>query len=88
MDKNIYFFEATFGFEYDGKWTEQKNYGFVHGKTFVEATAQVNEYYGDELLKVTIECIGDSSLLCVDNEKVANEFKKAHLSCLYGEEVE
>jgi len=52
--------------------TEQHTNVLIYAPNFAEATAQVEAYFGDELIAVTVEAIADTGTLFEVSDEIAN----------------
>lgn len=62
--------------------TEQHTNVLVYASTFSEATAQVEEYFGDELIAVTLEAVADTGTLFEVSDEIANSLTLGEGSCI------
>jgi hypothetical protein len=83
----VFYFHAHYGYDFDG-WQERDEYGFVLAKNFVNAMEQVVDYYRDDLMGVEILYTGDTSIIPVNNEGIAEAFRKSYIKTHYGEDEE
>jgi hypothetical protein len=83
----VFYFHAHYGYDFDG-WQERDEYGFVLAKNFVNAMEQVVDYYKDDLMGVEILYTGDTSIIPVNNEGIAEAFRKSYIKTHYGEDEE
>lgn len=52
--------------------TEQHTNVLIYAPNFADATAQVEAYFGDELIAVTVEAIADYGTLFEVSDEIAN----------------
>ena len=83
----VFYFHAHYGYDFDG-WQERDEYGFVLAKNFVNAMEQVVDYYRDDLMGVEILYTGDTSIIPVNDEGIAEAFRKSYIKTHYGEDEE
>lgn len=88
---NVYCFSVHYGYDLDG-WVEKDEHGFVMANDFEGAYAQLKAYYGDDILSFSLECVGDTGLISVDNkamiDMLKDEFTTYHYGCDNKEEDE
>ena len=84
---DVFYFHAHYGYELDG-WQEYDEHGLLLAKNFVNAMEQVADYYKDDLLDVEIRYTGDSGMISVNNEGIAEVFRKSYIKTHYGEDEE
>ena len=82
---NVYYFHVHFGCDIEG-WEERDEYGFIVAQSFNEAMTRIVDVYRDDLMSVNLEYIGDTSIICINNKELAEQFKEAFISTHYGEE--
>lgn len=84
---NVYYFHVHFGCDFEG-WKERDEYGFITAQSFIEAMTKIADVYRDDLMSVNLECIGDTSIICINNKELAEKFKEAFISTHYWEDEE
>ena len=82
---NVYYFHVHFGCEVEF-WEERDDYGFITAQSFNEAMIKIVDVYSDDLMSVNLEYIGDTSIICINNKELAEQFKEAFINTHYGEE--
>jgi hypothetical protein len=87
IQMEVFYFHAHYGYDFDG-WQERDEYGFVLAKNFVNAMEQVVDYYRDDLMGVEILYTGDTSIIPINNEGIAEAFRKSYIKTHYGEDEE
>ena len=85
--ENIYYFHVHYGYELD-TWEEKDEYGFVPANSFEAALEQLKTYYGNDMLSVTLEYIGDTGVLSLGNKDLAKKFRQEFIKYHYGSEEE
>ena len=85
---DVFYFTAKYGFDMEQTWEEREEHGFLIAEDFNQAMNWVTKYYGDDLLSVKIEVIGDTGFISTENKEVAEAFKKSYLKTHYGEDAE
>lgn len=80
----VYYYHAHYGFDND-PWEERDEYGFMIADNFNHAMSKIVDYYRDDLMSVTIEYIGDTGMICIENKEVAEAFKASYSKTHYGE---
>lgn len=83
----VYYFHVHYGYDYEG-WKEKDEYGFLLASNFIHAMNQIVEYYRDDLLSVKISQLGDTGIISIENEEVAEAFRKSFLKTHYEEDEE
>lgn len=81
---DVFYFHAHYGWECE----ERDEYGFVLAKDFVHAMEQIFAYYRDDLFNVDIQYAGDTGMITIDNQEIAEAFKKSYIKTHYGEDEE
>ena len=88
---NVYCFSVHYGYDLD-EWVEKDEYGFVMANDFEGAYAQLKAYYGDDILSFSLEHVGDTGLISIDNkamiDMLKDEFTAYHYGCDKKEEEE
>lgn len=81
---NVYCFSVHYGYDLDG-WVEKDEHGFVMANNFEGAYAQLKAYYGDDILSFSLEYVGDTGLISIDNkamiDTLKDEFTNYHYGC-------
>ena len=76
MDFTFYFI-VTYGFiDCANKFTEKTEYGFIIGDSIIDVIKKLNNYYGEDLVKITVEFVSDSGVIAIGNKEEAERFKK------------
>ena len=81
---NVYYFHVHFGCEVEF-WEERDEYGFITAQSFNEAMAKIVDVYREDLMSVNLECIGDTSIISINNKELAEQFKEAFINTHYEE---
>lgn len=87
----VFYFKVHYcceNYDVTKEWEEHDEYGFVLAKDFVHATEQIADYYGNDLMSVEVQYVGDIGMISVDNKEIAEAFKKSYLKTHYGEDEE
>lgn len=88
---NVYCFNVHYGYDLD-EWVEKDEHGFVMANDFEGAYAQLKAYYGDDILSFSLEYVGDTGLISIDNkamiDMLKDEFTAYHYGCDNKEEEE
>ena len=86
---DVFYFHARYGCDILEKWEERDEYGFVTANNFIHAMKQITEYFGDDLISVSLTFAGDTcGVISTENKEVAEAFKKSYLKTHYGEDEE
>ena len=78
----LFYFHVKYGYD-DGTWKERDEYGFVPANSFEDALAHLREYYGSDIMSVTLESIGDFGLLAVGNKELVDTMKREFIKYHY-----
>jgi len=83
-DKEIFYYEVKYGYE-EGKedkfeYKEKIQYGFVYANGYCSAAKTIEEYFGEDLVTVTLETIGYLDLLGIHDKELAHQFKEKFLA--------
>lgn len=83
-DKEIFYYEAKYRYE-EGKegkfeYKEKTQYGFVYANGYCSAAKTIEEYFGEDLIMVTLEAIGYLDLLGIHDKELAHQFKEKFLT--------
>lgn len=79
----VYCFSVHYGYDLDG-WQEKDEYGFIVADDFEGAYAQLKAYYGNDILSYSLEYVGDTGLLSVDNKAMIDTLKDEFTNYHYG----
>ena len=82
---DIFYFHAHYGGDINGEFQEFDEYGFIAARDFSEAMSLISDNYRDDLISVTIECIGDTGIISTSNKDHADSFKASYLCTHYGD---
>ena len=82
---SVYCFSVRYGYTLD-TWQEKTEHGFVVANNFEGALEQLRGYYGDDMLSFSLEYIGDTGLLAIDNKQLVEDFRKQFIGYHYGDE--
>lgn len=85
MENNeIFYYEVKYRYEETANGvTEYKSrvqYGFIYANNYSAAAKIVEDYFADDLEKMTLESIGYLDLLGIHDEELAKRFKEQFLS--------
>ena len=80
---NVYCFGVHYGYDLDG-WVEKDEYGFIMANDFEGAYAQLKAYYGDDILSFSLEYVGDTCLISIDNKAMIDTLKDEFTNYHYG----
>lgn len=85
---NVFYFNARFVFE-DQPYEERNQYGFLAAEDFIHAMKQITDYFGEDLISISLTFVGDTcGIISTENKEVAEAFKKSYLKTHYGEDEE
>ena len=85
---DVFYFHARYDCDILEKYEERDEYGFVSANNFIHAMEQISDYYRDSLISVDIQYAGDTGMITVDNNEIAEAFKKSYIKTHYGEDEE
>lgn len=75
-DKEIFYYEVKYKFEYK----EKIQYGFIYANGYHSAAKIIEEYFGVDLIMVTLEAIGYFDLLGIHDKELAHQFKEKFIA--------
>lgn len=84
---NVYCFFVHYGYDLDG-WQEKDEYGFITADDFEGAYAQLKAYYGNDILSLGLEYIGDTGLISIGDKELVQSFRWSFINHHYGTEEE
>lgn len=79
---SVYYFHVHYGYEME-TWGEKDEYGFIAADSFEDALKQLRGYYGDDMLNIALEYMGDTGLIAIGNKTIADTFKNEYVSYHY-----
>lgn len=70
-----FFFEVTYGF-YNPEWQERTQAAIVYAENFTNAVNQIENYYGDELVSLKVECGAEGDIFVGDTDAMRQIWKE------------
>lgn len=85
MENNeIFYYEAEYEYEdtVNGVvgYKNRTQYGFVYANNYAAAAKIIEDYFSNDLVKISLESIGYLDLLGIHNKELAESFKKQFMS--------